>query len=221
MRKRSSLGSILNLSFNLAVPVVIADFQTVPVSKGVSGGKLSKFETSQNISFEAFSNPAASTEIVSFIAATSDGNLGVYAYSLLERKLQGIVSTATEQDGNINSDKIETLPRFTDFPNPPSVAGSRIAFYASAGTINSGIYVTTPLFPESFANFNVSAVVTLADSTGAAGNVVKQFLFHKNTFWFQGGGLLNYIGFGANAFNGNQIAFYAVTKVDGVFVADV
>jgi len=137
--------------------------------------------------FEDFSAAEMGQDLVVFVASTSAGTMGIYAYTMSTRTLGLIAKTNTPVPGGSGT--------FTDFPQTPSVHETSVAFYASAGGSSTGIYVRTPTGTQ------VEAVVTQASEIN--------------------GEAISYIGFGGNSFDGETVAFYAVTSTNGIYTTSV
>lgn len=137
--------------------------------------------------FEDFSSAEVGEDLVVFVASTSAGTMGVYAYTMSTRALGLVANTNTPVSGGNDT--------FTGFPQTPSVHETSVAFYASAGGSASGIYLRTP------SGTQVEAVVTQASKIN--------------------GEAISFIGFGGNAFDGETVAFYAVTSTNGIYTASV
>lgn len=137
--------------------------------------------------FSDFSSAEIGEDMVVFVATTSAGTMGVYAYTMSSRSLGLIANTNTPVPGGTGN--------FSDFPQTPSVHETSVAFYASAGGSASGVYLRTP------SGTQVEAVVTQASQIN--------------------GEAITYIGFGGNAFDGETVAFYAVTSTNGIYTVSV
>ena len=161
-----------------SLTVVADSFSTVPGKPGVS--------------FEAFTSPVASEKMVAFVGATSDGALGVYTYDLsTPGSLRRIADTGTAVPGGSGG-------TFSDFPYPPSVAGTTVVFYAAAGGTASGLYAHT----RSDAGVStLKKLVTMGDTLN--------------------GESIAFLGAGAASSDATTAAFYAVTQTNGVYTVKI
>eukprot|EP00947_MAST-08B_sp_MAST-8B-sp1_P001519 g1519.t1 len=132
---------------------VVASFGTpVPgANVGGSDGGGGRRGTDKTVEhFVAFSDPVISDDVVAFVAETSAGTLGVYAYTLSTSALGLVADTNTPLPGG------SPQGNFTDFPNPPAAAGTSVAFYGAGGASSGGVYMKD-------STGTIRALVTQAD----------------------------------------------------------
>ena len=141
--------------------------------------------------FVAFSAPVASESMVAFVASTSAGTIGVYTYDLgAPTSLRKVADSETAVPGGAGT--------FSDFPYAPSVAGTTVVFYGSAGGAASGLYAHTR---ASAGGEELTKLVTMADTIG--------------------GQSIAFLGAGAASSDATSAAFYAVTDTNGVYTVAI
>jgi len=160
--------------------------KTIPVPGGTTG------ET-----FFALSAPGtagASSSVVGFIGLGNNGTLGVFAWS--DGKLQ--VVAIAKRDGSCGL-------LFSDFPEPPSVHGSRILFLAGLSDGSSGVFAVDLSSSE--------------DGSWQLPRFTYQAIITEDTK-LDGDATIDYLGFGRDAIYGDTSAVYMVLSngTYGVFL---
>jgi hypothetical protein len=166
--------------------------------------------TSSGATFVGFSKPVAGDETIGFIGATSDGQLGVFTYSLTDQKLSKVVDTTSAVPGTSG-----TL--FSDFPYAPSVHGKTTVFYAQAGSTASGLYAQT-LSSHGLSNHSSKPSSTSVGAGSQPEPHLSALITMGDTL---GDEQIAFIGAGSAATDGTSVAFYAVTSTNGIYVAPI